>query len=41
VNRAQDNFWDVYDWFQNAFDESDMTASGLIDLNRYYYYALD
>ncbi|WP_458777533.1 fatty acid cis/trans isomerase [Desulforhopalus sp. 52FAK] len=41
VNRAQDNFWDVYDWFQNAFYESDRTNSGLIDLNRYYYYALE
>jgi len=41
VNRAEDNFWDVYDWFQNAFDESDITNSGLVDLNRYYYYALD
>ncbi len=41
VNRAQDDFWDIYDWFQNAFNESDKTSSGLIDLNRYYFYALD
>lgn len=39
VNRAQQNFWEVYDWFQNAFDESDKKHSGLIDLNRYYYLA--
>jgi len=39
VNRADANFWEVYDWFQNAFYESDRTTSGLIDLNRYYYFA--
>ncbi len=41
VNRGQSDFWDVYDWFQNAFNESDRMSSGMIDLNRYYYYALD
>lgn len=39
VNRAQANFWEVYDWFQEAFDKSDPFASGLIDLNRYFYEA--
>ena len=41
VNRGQSDFWDVYDWFQNAFNESDRMSSGMIDLNRYYFYALD
>ena len=41
VNRAEADFWDVYDWFQNAFNESDRMSSGMIDLNRYYFYALD
>ena len=41
INRAEDDFWDVYDWFQNAFNESDRMTSGIVDLNRYYYYALD
>lgn len=39
VNRAQKNFWEVYDWFQNTFYESDKKHAGLIDLNRYYYLA--
>ncbi|MCP3888967.1 MAG: peptidylprolyl isomerase [Desulfobulbaceae bacterium] len=41
VNRAQPDFWEIYDWFQNAFYESDPTSSGLVDLNRYYFFALD
>ncbi|MBW1634951.1 MAG: fatty acid cis/trans isomerase [Deltaproteobacteria bacterium] len=40
VNRADENFWDVYDWFQKEFDQSDPLRSGLFDLNRYYYMAI-
>ena len=36
VNRSDDNFWHVYDWFQNEYYESDKLTSGLFDLNRYY-----
>ena len=36
VNRSDDNFWNVYDWFQNRYNESDKLNSGLFDLNRYY-----
>jgi hypothetical protein len=41
VNRAQDNFWEVYDWFQKKFDESDRQRAGLLDLNRYFYHAIE
>ena len=41
VNRAEDDFWEVYDWFQKKFAESDRVNAGLVDLNRYYYYALE
>ncbi len=40
VNRADEDFWEVYDWFQEKFDESDPVRSGLFDLNRYYYMAM-
>ena len=40
VNRAEDNFWDVYDWFQNEFDKYHGTDKGIVDLNRYFYLAL-
>ena len=36
VNRADPEFWAMYDWFQKHFDESDPLHSGLYDLNRYY-----
>ena len=36
VNRSDDDFWYVYDWFQNKYYESDKLNSGLFDLNRYY-----
>ena len=36
VNRSEDNFWEVYDWFQSKYYESDKLNSGLFDLNRYY-----
>ncbi|WP_163340569.1 fatty acid cis/trans isomerase [Desulfopila sp. IMCC35008] len=41
INRADDNFWEVYDWFQNAFNVSERENAGLIDLNRYYYLAIE
>jgi len=36
VNRADPEFWTMYDWFQERFDDSDPVDSGLYDLNRYY-----
>jgi hypothetical protein len=39
VNRAEDRFWDVYDWFQQRSYEDEPVRGGLFDLNRYYYYA--
>jgi hypothetical protein len=39
VNRAKENFWEVYDWFQNEFNNSLGEMTGIIDLNRYYYLA--
>ena len=39
INRSDLQFWEVYDWFQNAFNEHDPINSGLLDLNRYYYLA--
>jgi hypothetical protein len=41
VNRAADNFWEVYDWFQKEFDAYHGGEAGIVDLNRYYYLALD
>ncbi len=41
VNRAKDNFWEVYDWFQEEFYKSDKERSGLVDLNRYFYKAAE
>ena len=35
VNRADDRFWDTYDWFQQRFNEDEPVRSGLFDLNRY------
>jgi len=40
VNRADDRFWDTYDWFQRRFNEDEPLLGGLFDLNRYYYRAL-
>ena len=40
VNRADENFWEEYDWFQKRFEEEDPFHSGLFDLNRYYHRAL-
>lgn len=39
VNRAQSNFWEVYDRFQQRFNETDPVKAGLFDLNRYYHLA--
>ena len=41
VNRSDDNFWEVYDWFQKEFYKARDKHPGLIDLNRYYYFAMD
>ena len=41
VNRADENFWTVYDWFQNEFNKYHGSDMGIIDLNRYYYFAAD
>ncbi len=37
VNRSDDNFWEVFDWFQERFLESDPLTAGFFDLNRYYH----
>jgi hypothetical protein len=39
INRANDRFWDYYDWFQNRFFEEQPIQAGLFDLNRYYFNA--
>lgn len=39
INRADDRFWDTYDWFQKRFLEDEPVKGGLFDLNRYYYKA--
>ncbi len=39
VNRADEDFWEKYDWFQQRFKEEQPVYSGLFDLNRYYYRA--
>ncbi len=36
INRADDGFWDAYDWFQQRLNEADPVRAGLYDLNRYY-----
>ncbi len=40
VNRANEDFWERYDWFQQRFKEDQPVQSGLFDLNRYYYRAV-
>lgn len=40
VNRADTDFWEHYDWFQQDFLKSDPHHAGLFDLNRYYHLAL-
>ncbi len=39
VNRADKDFWEHYDWFQERFDRDKPVQSGLFDLNRYFYKA--
>jgi hypothetical protein len=41
VNRADADFWEQYDWFQQDFLASDPLRAGLFDLNRYYHLAAD
>ena len=36
VNRSEERFWDIYDWFQQQLNETDPLHAGLYDLNRYY-----
>jgi len=36
VNRADDRFWELYDWFQAEAFKADPIQAGLFDLNRYY-----
>ncbi len=40
VNRANENFWETFDWFQQHFLESKPVRAGLFDLNRYYHRAM-
>ncbi|MBU0961146.1 MAG: fatty acid cis/trans isomerase, partial [Proteobacteria bacterium] len=39
INRANPNFWEYYDWFQERFNKDQPVQSGLFDLNRYYHNA--
>lgn len=39
VNRADAEFWQVYDRFQAKFNGSDPVQAGVFDLNRYHYLA--
>jgi len=39
VNRADNDFWEHFDWFQKRFAQENPVESGLFDLNRYYYKA--
>ena len=36
VNRADDRFWELYDWFQAEAFKAEPITAGLLDLNRYY-----
>ena len=36
VNRADADFWEIYDWFQRRLNKEDPLHAGLYDLNRYY-----
>ena len=39
INRADDRFWETYDWFQKRFGEDEPVRGGLLDLNRYFHEA--
>ncbi len=41
INRAEKDFWEHYDWFQERFNKDQPVQSGLFDLNRYYFRASD
>ena len=36
INRSDEGFWYVYDWFQERYNDNGTLNSGLFDLNRYY-----
>jgi len=36
INRADANFWEHFDWFNEEFKKQDSLEYGLFDLNRYY-----
>ena len=36
INRANPDFWEHFDWFDNEFKKSNALEYGLFDLNRYY-----
>ena len=40
INRGEPQFWEVYDEFQEAFDKQHKERAGIIDLNRYYSFAM-
>lgn len=35
VNRANPNFWEIFDWFDKEFKKQDSLQYGLFDLNKY------
>jgi hypothetical protein len=39
INRSDERFWETYDWFQQRFNQDEPVRGGLLDLNRYYYFA--
>jgi len=39
INRSDERFWETYDWFQKRFNVDEPVRGGLLDLNRYYFYA--
>jgi len=41
VNRSDERFWSLYDWFQARAYEEDPVEAGLFDLNRYHPRALE
>ncbi|BHH86104.1 fatty acid cis/trans isomerase [Desulforhopalus sp. 52FAK] len=41
INRAEKDFWGHYDWFQAAFNREQGQNGGIVDLNRYYYRAIE
>lgn len=40
INRARDDFWQHYDWFQDRFNQEYKHLGGRLDLNRYYHLAV-